>query len=256
VTPDLALAIEVAEAAASVHRAGRSRVLEVRSKSTATDLVTQIDTEAEAAIRRILEARVPGDAVLGEEEGGEQGAGGRRWIVDPLDGTLNYAHGFPYYCVSVALEIDGVVEIGVVLDSARGGLFTAQRGLGATHDGRPLRVTGRTRLAESMIATGFAYQLDRMDENYHLFGKVLPLARAVRRPGAAALDLCHVAAGFLDGLWELYLSPWDVAAGSLVVTEAGGRVTDHEGRPASLTDRMIVATGGGIHDELLGVLSS
>jgi myo-inositol-1(or 4)-monophosphatase len=253
---DLELAIEVAQAAAVVHRAGRTGTLEIRSKSTAIDLVTQVDLQAEAAVRALLHEHVPLDRVLGEEEGGASTPGGRRWIVDPLDGTLNYTHGFPYYCVSIALEIDGVVEVGVVLDSARDELFCAQRGLGATRDGTPLRVSACTALNESMLATGFAYSVERMMENYVLFGAVLPRARAIRRPGAAALDLCNVAAGTLDGFWELYLGPWDVAAGTLIVREAGGLATDGEGRTARLHDRMLVATGGGIHEELLALLSS
>ncbi len=253
---DLDIAIAAAQQAAAIHRSGRTGELQVRSKSTAIDLVTQVDTESEAAIRRVLAHHVPTDAILGEEEGGARTAGGRRWIVDPLDGTLNYTHGFPYYCVSIALEVDGVVEVGVVLDSARGELFTAIRGEGASRDGRPLQASSRTLLAESMLATGFAYQVDLMEENYALFGKVMPRSRALRRPGAAALDLCNVAAGTLDGFWELYLSPWDVAAGGLMVREAGGRVTDETGRRGRLDDRMIVAAGAGIHDELLAVLNS
>lgn len=253
---DLDIAVAAAQEAAAIHRGGRTGELRVRSKSTAIDLVTQVDLEAEAAIRRVLHGHVPDDVVLGEEEGGAAVPGGRRWVVDPLDGTLNYTHGFPYYCVSIALEVDGVVEVGVVLDSARDELFCAVRGEGATLDGAPIAVSDQSVLAESMVATGFAYEIDRMLENYALFGKVLPRARAVRRPGAAALDLCNVASGRLDGFWELYLSPWDVAAGSLIVREAGGRVSDEAGRPARLEDRMIVATGGGIHDALLNVLTS
>ncbi len=253
---DLDVAIAAAEAAAAVHRAGRRGTLEIRSKSTAIDLVTQVDTDAEAAIREILGRACPGDAILGEEGGGARDAGGRRWVVDPLDGTLNYAHGFPYYCVSVALEEDGVVTTGVVLDSARDELWAAVLGGGATRDGDTLEVSDRDLLADAMLATGFAYQPHQMEENYALFGKVMPRTRALRRPGAAALDLCNVAAGRLDGFWELYLSPWDVAAGSLIIREAGGRVTDGDGAPGRLGDRMIVATNGRVHDELLAVLAS
>lgn len=252
---ELEVAVEAARTAESIHRAGRHEELQVDSKSTAIDLVTQVDRESEAAVGSLLRSAFPDDGILGEEEGEKTGTSGRRWIVDPLDGTLNYTHGFPYYAVSIALEIDGRIDLGVVLDTARSELFTATRGGGAWLEGQPLAVTSRDRLAVSMLATGFAYTDDRMRHNLELFARALPRTRALRRPGAAALDLCSVAAGRFDGFWELWLGPWDVAAGSLIVEEAGGRVTNASGDGFAITGEMVVATNGLVHDELLGLLA-
>ena len=251
---ELEVAGRAAHAAAQLHVDGRGTDLEIASKSTSIDLVTRVDTESERVIREILEEAFPEDSIVGEEEGETTRSSQRRWLVDPLDGTLNYAHGFPYYCVSIALEIGGVVRLGLVLDSVRGELFTAVSGHGAWLDGEQLRVTDRSRLGESMLATGFAYSRERMEENLVLFGRVLPQARAIRRPGAAALDLAWTAAGRLDGLWELYLNPWDVAAGCLLVTEAGGRISDERGGSHRLDSRGLVASNGHIHDALVETL--
>ncbi len=250
---DLDLAIAAARAAAALHRSERGTDLAVRTKSSDIDLVTRVDTASEDAIRALIAAHRPDDAVLGEEAGQPRLAA-RRWIVDPLDGTLNYAHGFPYYCVSVALEVDGVVEVGVVLDSAHGELFAATRGGGATLDGAPLRVSPEATLRRAMLATGFAYSGDGMAENLEHFARMLPLAGAIRRPGAAALDLANLAAGRLDGFWELHLNPWDVAAGLLLVEEAGGRTSDERGAPYRLGHRFVVASNGAVHEALLGAL--
>jgi len=251
---ELEIATEAARVAAQLHRDGRGTDLKIASKSTAIDLVTRVDTESERAIREVIGGAFPQDGIVGEEEGETARGSDRRWLVDPLDGTLNYAHGFPYYCVSIALEIGGVVRLGVVLDSVRDELFWAVSGGGAWREDERLRVTERSRLGEAMVATGFAYSRERMEENLVLFGRVLPLARAIRRPGAAALDLAWTAAGRLDALWELYLNPWDVAAGCLLVTEAGGRVSDETGGPHRLDSRGLVASNGGIHDELVAAL--
>lgn len=252
---ELEVACRAARAAAQLHVAGRGTDLKIATKSSPIDLVTRIDTESERVIREILEDAFPEDGIVGEEEGETDGSRDRRWLVDPLDGTLNYAHGFPYYCVSIALEVQGTVRLGLVLDSVRDELFTAVSGAGAWLDGAALQVTRRSRLQESMLATGFAYSRSRMEENLELFGRVLPMARAIRRPGAAALDLAWTAAGRLDGLWELYLNPWDVAAGCLLVTEAGGRTSDERGEPHRLSSRGLVASNGAIHDELLATLN-
>lgn len=250
---DLDLAVAAAQSAARIHREGVGTDLRVETKSSEIDLVTQVDTAAEDAIRAVITAARPDDAILGEEAG-ERGTGGRRWIVDPLDGTLNYAHGFPYYCVSIALEVEGVVQVGVVLDSARGDLFAAERGRGATLDGAPIRVSSQTTLRRAMVATGFAYSGDGMNENLAYFGHMLHQAGAIRRPGAAALDLANLAAGRLDGFWELYLNPWDVAAGLLIVEEAGGRTSDETGAPYRLGHRFVVASNGALHTPLLAAL--
>lgn len=251
-TGELQAAVTAARAAAVEHQRFRSDK-GISSKSTDIDLVTRADVAAEDAIRSVLLAAFPDDAILGEE-GGEAGDGARRWVVDPLDGTLNYAHDFPYWAVSIALEADGELVVAVVLDVCRDELFTAIRGQGARRNGDPIAVSTEPELRRSMLATGFAYQPAQMAENLVLFSRLLPLARAIRRPGAAALDLAAVACGRYDGFWELYLQPWDVAAGTLLIREAGGRVTDGSGADGRITDRMIVASNGALHPALLGAL--
>ncbi len=176
-----------------------------------------------------------------------------RFIVDPLDGTVNYAHGFPFYGVSLALEAGGVIQAGVVMDTARGETFYALRGEGAYLDGRPIRVTERKELLGSLLATGFPYDVAKDPENLTYFARALRRGLLVSARGPA-LDLAYVAAGRLEGFWEVKLNPWDVAAGWLLVEEAGGRVTDLAGRPYTLGNRYIVASNGLIHQALLEAL--
>ncbi|MBJ95293.1 MAG: inositol monophosphatase [Rickettsiales bacterium] len=252
---DLEVAVEAAQAAASIHRAGHNQDLAVKTKSNAIDLVTRVDTESEQAIREILGNRFPEDTILGEEQGQRQGSSSRRWIVDPLDGTLNYAHGFPWYCVSIALEVEGRTEVAVVLDSAHNDLFTAQRGGGSQLNGEPLQVSNCSVLSKAMLATGFPYKREWMMENVATFAHMMPRARAIRRPGAAALDLACLAAGRLDGFWEIYLKPWDVAAGVLLVEEAGGIVSDEVGAPYLLGGKTIIASNGPLQAALLKALA-
>jgi len=251
---ELEVAIQAARAAAAIQVAARGSDLQVRAKSTAIDLVTRVDTASEEAIVEILLGAFPKDHILGEEAGQREGSSSRRWIVDPLDGTLNYAHGFPWYCVSIALEVEGEIELGVVLDSVHGELFTAQRGRGAKLDGEPISVSSCDRLPQAMLATGFPYKREWMAENVATFAWMMPKVRAIRRPGAAALDLASLAAGRLDGFWEIHLQPWDVAAGMLLVTEAGGRVSDLSGATYPLGEKTIVASNGSLHQPLLDAL--
>ena len=249
----LRVAVRAAQAAARIHQAGVGSDLGIATKSTDIDLVTRVDKESEAFIREVLLSAFPEHAVLGEEAG-QEGEAPYRWIVDPLDGTLNYAHGFPFYCVSISLEVHGELTVGVVLDSFRHELFTAVRGGGAYLNGAPISPTKETVLRRSMLATGFSYNPETAQENVALFGKMVGRCRAVRRPGAAALDLAYVACGRLDGFWELSLNPWDVAAGVLIIREAGGRVTGAAGKPYRLSERVLVASNGPLHSELLGAL--
>ncbi|MER3451522.1 MAG: inositol monophosphatase [Thermus sp.] len=250
----LEAAIDAAFLAQGIHTYYLEKGFTQKAKSGPTDLVTQADKESEEAIKALLLSRFPDHGFLGEEGGGDA-PGGVRWVVDPLDGTVNYAHGFPFYGVSIALEVEGRVELGVILDTARGELFTALRGQGAYLNGRPIRVTGRQELLGSLLATGFPYDVAKDPENLTYFERALRKGLLVRRPGAAALDLAYVAAGRLDGFWEVKLNPWDVAAGWLLVEESGGRVTDLEGGPYRLGHRYIVATNGHIHQALLSVLT-
>jgi myo-inositol-1(or 4)-monophosphatase len=255
----LGTAILAAREAARIHSFHAGGELDVTTKSNITDLVTKVDKMCEQRIREIVAERHPGHAVLGEEMGGprggsEDGSAEYRWIVDPLDGTVNYAHGFPFYCVSIALEVRGRVEVGVVVDSSRGEMFSAVRGGGAFLDGAPITVSGESETARAMLATGFSYDPIRRVDNARVFMRLLPEVRAIRRPGAAALDLCYVACGRLDGFWEMTLNPWDVAAGVLIIEEAGGRVTSGNGGPYRMGDPVLVASNGRLHDPLVAML--
>jgi myo-inositol-1(or 4)-monophosphatase len=231
-----------------------SSELQISTKSSRSDLVTMVDRLCEERIREVIGSAHPDHQVLGEELGQQGGESDYRWIVDPLDGTLNYAHGFPFYCVSIALEVRGELQVGVVFDSNRNELFTAVRGGGAYLNGAPLRVTAEADPADAMLATGFAYLADAIVDNVAVFGRVLPQVRSIRRPGAAALDLSYLAAGRLDGFWELTLSPWDVAAGVLIVREAGGVVTGPQGEEYSISNPQLVASNGPLHEPLLKLL--
>nr|WP_157448878.1 inositol monophosphatase family protein [Deinococcus peraridilitoris] len=247
-------AIRAARAAGAIHLAYAGRAFGVRSKTTLGDLVTEVDTLAEAEIRRLLLADFPEHAILGEEEGLVGEIREARWVVDPLDGTVNYAHGFPVYCVSIGFEQHGERMVGVVYDPTRDELFTAVKGEGAFLNGQQIQVSTTEPLATpALLATGFPYNVAQDARNLDLLRRALALGLPVRRAGAAALDLCYVACGRFDGYWEFGLKPWDAAAGSLIVEEAGGRVSDGQGRPTPYGP-MIVASNKVLHEELLGML--
>ena len=206
----------------------------VDSKSSSTDMVSDADREAEQAIAALLRAERPDDGLLGEEGADVDGTSGRRWVVDPLDGTTNFLYGFPAWAVSVAVEDDEGAITGVVYDAVRDELFAAERGRGATANGEPIEVRTGAPLDRALIATGFGYDAGRRARQAEIVRVVLPKVRDIRRAGAAALDLAWVAAGRLDGYWERGLHPWDWAAGRLLVTEAGGLVRDLPGDPHGL----------------------
>jgi myo-inositol-1(or 4)-monophosphatase len=206
----------------------------VEVKSSSTDMVSDADREAARAIVGLLDAERPDDGVLGEEGANEDAASGRRWVVDPLDGTTNYLYGQPAWAVSVALEdADGGI-VGIVFDPARGELFAAERGRGATLNGKPIRVREGAPLERALVATGFGYDADRRARQARVLNQVLPAVRDIRRAGAAAIDLAWVAAGRVDGYWERGLHRWDWAAGRLLVSEAGGVVRDLDDDPHGL----------------------
>lgn len=249
----LQTAVTAARAAGAVHLQHLGRLQGVRTKSSPSDLVTVADGEAEAVIREIIAAAYPDHAVLGEE-GGEQGEAGEwRWVVDPLDGTVNFAHGYPVFCASVALERRGESVVGAVYDPTRDELFTATRGGGAFLNGEALRVSETPALrTPALVSTGFPYSTGG-ERNLAHVAKLLRLGLPIRRPGAAALDLCNVACGRMDAYWEIGVQRWDVAAGALIVEEAGGAVSDLHGQPGPHGE-VIVATNGHLHAELLAVL--
>ncbi len=216
------------------------------------DLVTDADRASEALIIARIAADFPTATVLGEEGGTLHGAGDERFIVDPLDGTTNYAHRYPLFCVSIAYECAGVLEAGVVYAPILDTLFAARRGGGATRDGVPIRVSSIDTVDRAMVCTGF--NPDDYDRNGRHFGALSRSAQAVRRDGSAALDLAFVAAGVFDAFWEFDLKPWDVAAGAVLITEAGGRVTGIEGGPLDLDAGSILASNGIVHDEMRALL--
>jgi myo-inositol-1(or 4)-monophosphatase len=249
-------------AIAAAREAGRLQIenlgtdLGIQTKSSDSDLVTRVDAACEAAIRQAILGAHPDHAVLGEEEG-SQGSSRYQWIVDPLDGTVNYAHGFPFFCVSIALEIDGVREVGVVFDPTRNELFSATRGGGAFLNDRLIRVSSQATLTgRAMLATGFPYDSASALVSLEVFKRFLALGLPVRRPGAAALDLCFVACGRIDGFFEYKLNAWDCAAGILIIEEAGGRVTNFAGGPYLYPDKKIVASNGPLHTAMLEVINS
>lgn len=219
----------------------------------ASDFVTRVDRESEAAIIGVLKTAFPGHVFLSEERGPEGGQGVHRWIIDPLDGTTNYIHGYPMFSVSIALERAGEIVAGVVLDPLRDELFTAERGRGALLNGSPIRVSGFSTLNECLITTGFPFRKKEMVDLYlDAFRRIFLKVSGIRRAGSAALDLAHLAAGRCDGFFELGLSPWDIAAGSLLVTEAGGLLSDFGGGGEYLITGNVVAGTPPVLPELLG----
>lgn len=216
------------------------------------DVVTEVDRAIEVFIAGELNALFPDDEILGEEYGGVEGhSTQRRWLIDPIDGTLNFTCGVPMSCVSIALQENGVSQVGVVYEPYRNELFSARRGAGALLDGQPMRVSPRTRIDESVLVTGFRpITRDDLPDNLENFVAISKDVRAVRRFGSAALDLAYVAAGRLDGFWEFGLSPWDTGAGYLLVEEAGGRVSDVKNGPYTGFELSILATNAHIHDSL------
>lgn len=257
--PMLNIAIKAARAAgAIINRASLDiERLQVTAKSH-NDFVTEVDQAAEQAIIDIIREAYPGHGILAEESGRTQGAKHSDfvWIIDPLDGTTNFIHGFPVYAVSIALAWRGQVQQAVVYDPTRNDLFYASRGKGAYLNDRRIRVSKRTRMLESLIGTGFPFRKgDNFQRYMKMFEEVMVQCAGLRRPGAASLDLCYVAAGYYDGFFETGLSPWDVAAGSLMITEAGGLVGNFTGEPDFLYQREIVAGTPRIYGQLVKTLA-
>jgi myo-inositol-1(or 4)-monophosphatase len=250
------LAVHLARTAGGIQRDRYETEFRVRTKTASIDLVTEVDHACEALIVEALNAERPDDAILAEEGGGEDlDSAEWRWVIDPLDGTMNYAHGYPRFCVSIGVQHAGRPEVGVVYDPLLDELFCATRGEGASLNGREIRVSREREIGRALLATGFAYDVHRSpDDNVDHFAHFVKRARGLRRDGSAALDLCYVAAGRLDGYWELKLHAWDVAAGNLIVEEAGGRTSDFRGGPANGDGLQTVASNGHLHDAMIEVL--
>ncbi len=252
----LATAVEAVVRAGDLQMAKFGTNLRVDKKGV-IDLVTEVDVDVERMFRALVAARFPDHDVLAEEQGAAGARGARyRWVFDPLDGTTNFAHGVPIFCASLALEIDGQAVVAAVYDPNRKELFTAEAGGGSWLNGQPLQVSSKAAVLESMLVTGFPYNVhQKADEFLEVFGRVLKRARAVRRFGSAAIDICWVAAGRMEGFWEVVLKPWDTRAAALILEEAGGRVTGMDGKPWIPEDGHNLATNGLIHDEVLGIIS-
>jgi myo-inositol-1(or 4)-monophosphatase len=219
------------------------------------NLVTEMDLLAEKVIVSEIRKRYPDHSLLAEEKTDLRGDSPYRWVIDPLDGTTNYAHGYPVFSVSIALEKAGEVILGVVYDPTRDELFVGKKGKGARLNGRKIHVSSTPKLSECLLATGFPYDIrETAADNFDHFRNFALRVHAVRRAGSAALDLCYVAAGRFDGFWEMKLGPWDLAAGSLMVKEAGGKVTDFLGTPLVLDGKYVLASNGKIHREMLQIL--
>ena len=257
--PMLNIAIKAARAAGSIiNRAALDlEVLKVGSKGP-NDFVTEVDQAAEQAIIDILLEAYPGHGILAEESGRSQGAKNSEftWIIDPLDGTTNFLHGFPVYAVSIALAHRNVVQQAVVYDPTRNDMFYASRGRGSFVNDRRLRVSKRTRLSDSLVGTGFPFRKgDNFKRYVKMFEEIMQSCAGLRRPGAAALDLCYVAAGYYDGFFETGLNPWDVAAGSLIITEAGGLIGNFTGESDYLYQREVVAGNPKVYGQLVQILA-
>ena len=251
----LNFAIRVAREAGQLLRDRVGTRIDIGHKG-AINIVTDVDLASERLIRDQIATHYPRHQVLAEEGGLADNSSEYRWVVDPLDGTTNFAHGYPVFCVSIALEYQGETVLGVVYDPMRDELFTAERGGGAALNNRPIRVSSVDDLMQSLLSTGFPYDIKTSTlTNLDHWANFAMNAQALRRDGAAAIDLCYVACGRFDGFWELNLGPWDTAAGTLIVTEAGGRVTDFGGNKFSNYERQVLASNGLIHDRMIEVLA-
>lgn len=256
---DLSRIFELAESAA--REAGGllfdnlHRQVEV-SKKGRIDLVTEMDLAAESLIVDRIRSLFPDHSILAEEKEKSSGSNHSvKWVIDPLDGTTNYAHGYRLFCVSIGVEINGRIVVGVVFDPVKDECFSSIRGNGAFLNGGRLQVSARNDLVDCLVATGFSYQEDAIRKNLEFFSRFMLKTRGIRRDGCAALDLCYVAAGRFDGFWELSLNPWDIAAGALILEEAGGAVTRFNGQPYSIYHPEILATNRLIHSKMSAILS-
>jgi myo-inositol-1(or 4)-monophosphatase len=258
--PTLNIAVKAARRAGGIinratHDIDRIKVSAKRDK----DFVTEIDRAAEEAIIRVLREAFPEHSILAEESGSTAGSKGDseyQWIIDPLDGTTNFIHGFPQFCVSIAQAHKGVLTHAVVYDPTRNELFTASKGAGAFLNDRRIRVSNRVKLGETLIGTGFPFRyFEHVDAYVAMMREFMQKTAGIRRPGAAALDLAYVAAGRLDGFWEIGLSPWDMAAGALLISEAGGLVGDLSGETAFMDSGNIVAANPKVFAQLLQIIA-
>ncbi len=253
------VAIDAARAAGKIQRERADQIGEIKYKGHASDPVTEIDLLCEHEIIRRIQKVFPDHDFLAEESADTYSAkeADGKWIIDPLDGTLNYSHGYPCYCVSIALEYREEIVVGVIYNPCLDEMFVAEKGKGATMNSYPISVSQTDQLQSSLLVTGFAPQLkESLNKNLEYFCQFMHACQAVRRPGSAAMDLCYTAMGRFEGFWEMKLKPWDVAAGTLIMQEAGGKVTKFDGSPVSVYDHEILATNGLVHQQMVDVFLS
>jgi len=249
------VALRAARAAGKIHLKRLSRITIAR-KSSAIDLVTEADREAEAAVIATIHRAFPDHAVLAEESGATAHRSEHRWIVDPLDGTTNFAHGFPQFCVSIACERHGKVQTAIVYDALKRECFTATRGRGARLNGKLIRVSTQNRLSGALLSTGFPYDA-RERRHYYLrfWEEFMATVQGIRRTGAAALDIAYVAAGRVDAMWEFGLKPWDVAAAALILEESHGRISNMDGSPLDLAGGNVIGSNARLHSQMMKVVA-
>ena len=251
------VAVEAALAAGKIQAEHADKIQNISEKSGLRgDVVTEVDLLCEKEIIDHIQKIFPDDAILAEESGETPGDLSKKWIIDPLDGSLNYSHGYPCYCASIGVEHNDELVVGVIYNPNLDELFVAERGQGATLNGKTFKVSTTKALEKSLLVTGFTPKvLGSEDDNLKHFCNFMKSCQAVRRPGSAAMDLCYTAMGRFDGFWEARLNPWDMAAGVLIVREAGGRVTTFDGEPFNIYGSHILATNGKIHQQMVDILA-
>ena len=249
--------VNIAKEAGSVIREGFGKSFKIEYKTGDNNLVTEIDKASEKVITDFIRKKYPSHSILAEEGSGEQNDSEYLWVIDPLDGTTNFAHGLPIFSVSIGLQKNGKTIAGVVYDVMRGIIFSAELGAGAFAKSEKIAVSNNDNLAHSMLVTGFPYnKKENPDKLFERFIALTKTARGVRRLGSAAIDFCYLASGVFDGFWEVHLHPWDICAGKLIVEEAGGLVTDFHGNKTNIYTKRILSTNGNIHEQVIKVMNS
>jgi len=245
----------IAREAGEIIREGFGKQFTVEFKTNSSNLVTEIDKKAEAAIIKFINKEYPGHNILAEESGVQPGNSNYTWVIDPLDGTTNFAHGLPIFSVSIGIQKDGKTIIGVIYDVMNNRMYSAELGSGAYGNGQKLGVSRNSNLEHSLLVTGFPYDIkNNPNRTIEKFNAFLLQARGVRRLGSAAIDFCYIGAGVFDGYWEVHLNPWDVCAGILIVEEAGGKVTKFDGKICDIHSKQFLASNGKIHDAMIEIL--
>lgn len=257
-TDAVQVAVDAARAAGRIQKEHADNIRDISEKEGVRgDVVTEVDFLCEKEIIGRIRAAFPEHAILAEESGDTRGDSGNKWIIDPLDGSLNYSHGYPCYCASIGLEHDGELVVGVIYNPCLDELFVAEKGRGATLNGKPIGVSATDSLDKSLLVTGFTPKIvGSEDDNLNHFCNFIKTCQAVRRPGSAAMDFCYTAMGRFDGFWEAHLNPWDMAAGVLIVREAGGEVTSFDGGAFSIYQNNVLASNGRIHQPMVDVLQT